>query len=466
MDYKSIIENEKLYKQHHQRRGRNLNDIDDIIKLYNERIQIDFRVDKYKQLKKTIGSEIKKYYGPNKNKEITDEIPDQFILTDQSLKDTLELCQTNETAVWNTIKLRLSNMSHNDLAQITATLKLQIDTKCGLDEVNKQLKNCVAKLGNLLHETVPMDTDKIMTQVDNYQNELLNDNNNLLGHYKLCQKTGIVNFEDGVNVAGNRGYYFMGLGVKLNRALISYALDFLENENYLVVETPHIMSSTSLEGVVQLEEFQETLYECEHNEENSKYLIATSEQPLTAMHRNKIIRTKFMPIKLAGLSHCYRKETGAHGKDTLGIFRVHQFEKVEQFCVTDENNSWKMMEQMIDISKNFYNSLGISYRIVNVHSQDLNNAAAMKYDLEGYFPGADNKFKELVSCTNCTDFIPRKIHTKDDKKNYVHMLNATLCANTRTICCLLETYQTKTGVKIPDVLIPYMKGITEIPFVN
>jgi seryl-tRNA synthetase len=294
------------------------------------------------------------------------------------------------------------------------------------------------------------------------------DEDNLLGHYELTLKTQIANFDDATSVAGNRGYYLTGMGVKLNRALISYAIDFLEKENYMMHETPHMMLETALDGLTQLEDFQETLYKCvkKTDDKEPQYLIATSEQPLTAMFRNKILHYKEFPLKLGGLSYCYRKEAGKQGKDTLGLFRVHQFEKVEQFCVADPDNSWNVMQDMLQIAQQFYNSLGLSYQVINVHSQDLNNAASMKYDLEGYFPGAETKYRELVSCTNCTDYISKKIHTKDDKERFVHMLNATLCANTRTICCILETYQTPTGIKIPDVLLPYMGGVSEIPFVK
>jgi seryl-tRNA synthetase len=159
-------------------------------------------------------------------------------------------------------------------------------------------------------------------------------------------------------------------------------------------------------------------------------------------------------VKLCGISTCYRKETGSHGKDTLGMFRVHQFEKVEQFCVTKANESWEMMETMINNSKEFYDSLGLSYRVVNIVSKELNNAAGMKYDLEGWFPGS-GKYRELVSCSNTTDYFSRKIKCLTLDGEYSHMLNSTLCANTRTLCCILETNQCDDGVLIPKILQKY-----------
>ena len=168
--------------------------------------------------------------------------------------------------------------------------------------------------------------------------------------------------------------------------------------------------------------------------------------------------------------HDFRKEAGAHGKDTWGIFRVHQFDKVEQFVICKPEESWAMHEYMIQNSREFYESLGLPYRVVNIVSGALNNAAAKKYDLEGWFPGYGT-YRELVSCSNCTDYQSRAMEIRcgatkksNEEKKYVHMLNSTLCALTRTLCCILENYQTPEGIKIPEKLLPYMDGITFLPF--
>ena len=205
-----------------------------------------------------------------------------------------------------------------------------------------------------------------------------------------------------------------------------------------------------------------------------QYLIATSEQPLCGYHFEEWIDAKSLPKKYAGYSTCFRKEAGSHGRDQAGIFRVHQFEKVEQFVVTSPNGdeSWKMQETMIGNCKDFYESLGIPYRVVNIVSGALNDAAAKKYDLEAWFPGS-NAHRELVSCSNCTDYQARRLECrygtqgKSDtgKKEYCHMLNSTLVATERALCCVLENYQTKCGIKVPDALVEYMGGVTFIPFV-
>ena len=179
-----------------------------------------------------------------------------------------------------------------------------------------------------------------------------------------------------------------------------------------------------------------------------------------------------MPIKYAGYSTCFRKEAGAHGKDTWGIFRVHQFEKIEQFVLTAPEKSWEMFNEMIEHSEEFFQSLGLSYRVVAIVSGALNNAAAKKYDLEAWFP-YQGEYKELVSCSNCTDYQSRNLEIRcgvkkmaDREKKYVHCLNSTLCATERAMCALLENWQREDGLEIPPPLVPYMDGQTFIPYIK
>lgn len=189
------------------------------------------------------------------------------------------------------------------------------------------------------------------------------------------------------------------------------------------------------------------------------------------MHRGEWIEEASLPIKYGGISTCFRKEAGAHGKDNWGIFRIHQFEKVEQFILCKPEDSWKIHEEMIALSEEFYQALQLPYRVINIVSGALNDAAAKKYDLEAWFPGY-NSYRELVSCSNCTDFQSRNLNVragtkkKDDKeKRYVHMLNGTLCATERTLCCILENYQTETGLRVPEVLVPFV-GTDFIPYIK
>jgi seryl-tRNA synthetase len=285
---------------------------------------------------------------------------------------------------------------------------------------------------------------------------------------------GCLHTDEGTKVAGGRAYFVTGDLVRLNLALQCFGLDFLRKRGYSPIYPPFFMVRDAMAQVAQLDQFDEELYKVT-GEGDDKYLIATSEQPIAAFHTKKWLEEKDLPVKYAGVSPCFRKEAGSHGRDTLGIFRVHQFEKIEQFVVTSPKDqiSWDAMADMIKYSEEFYDALGLSYQVVAIVSGKLNNAAAKKLDLEAWFP-ASQTYRELVSCSNCTDYQARRMETRfqgsgvrDEKvKDYVHMLNSTLCATTRTMCCIVENYQTPEGINIPEVLQPYMGGITFMPFVR
>jgi seryl-tRNA synthetase len=244
-----------------------------------------------------------------------------------------------------------------------------------------------------------------------------------------------------------------------------------------------------MQEVAQLNQFDEELYKVtgkasERLEDASveeKYLIATSEQPIAAFHRGDWIDPAELPLRYAGVSECFRQEVGSHGRDTLGIFRVHQFKKIEQFvlCSPHDGESWRVFDQMLDNAEGFLKALGLPYQVVTIVSGALNLAAAKKNDVEAWFPGS-GAFRELVSCSNCTDYQARRLKVRfgktkklNAKAEYVHMLNSTLCATTRTICCILENFQVGDfasggGVVVPEVLRPFMPAQYKefIPFVN
>ena len=288
----------------------------------------------------------------------------------------------------------------------------------------------------------------------------------------------------GQNVGGHRAYFLTNAGVLLNQALINYGISFLGERGYNVLQPPYMMNKDVMASIAQLDDFDEQLYKVSGKTDDpdgskEKYLIATSEQPICAYHKDEWIEKTELPLRYAGVSTCFRKEAGSSGKDIRGIFRVHQFEKIEQFCLTvdDFEVSQKEQKNMLQAAKDFYESLGFSYRVVCLVSAELNDAAVKKYDLEAWFPG-QQAYRELVSCSNCTDYQSRGVGTRCGGKaqkekgdlttraSYVHMLNATLCATGRGICCLLETHQTETGVVVPEVLRPYMGGKDFLPFVR
>lgn len=367
-----------------------------------------------------------------------------------------------------------STKSENDKKQN----ELEKQEKELLDARNKLLNT----IGNIVHNSVPISDNeekdnKLIKKVGKLR---INESKKLRHHHELLWMIGGYEPDRGVQVCGHRGYFLTGPGVLLNMALQNYGIQFLLKKEYKPVYPPFFMDKSMMAKTAQLEEFDEALYHVTgESMDSEKYLIATSEQPISAMHQKEWIQPSDLPIKYAGISTCFRKEAGAHGKDAWGIFRVHQFDKIEQFIYCKPEESWDYHEEMISTAEAFYQSLNIPYRIVSIVSGHLNNAAAKKYDLEGWFPTL-GRYRELVSASNCTDYQSiamdtrygttgkgKKAETREiAKKEYVHMLNATLVATTRTICAILENYQTDDGIIIPEVLKPYMGGITFLPFIR
>lgn len=339
-------------------------------------------------------------------------------------------------------------------------------------EKEKLLKVKVKTIGNLVHDSVPVSNNEDNNTVERTwaPEGVTFEKKDVLSHHEVLRKLDGYDPERGVKVVGHRGYFLKKWGVFLNQAIINYGLEFLSEREYTPLQTPQLMLRDQMAKTAQLSQFDEELYKVT-GDQADKYLIATSEQPISAFHSDEWLQAKDLPLKYAGYSTCFRKEAGAHGKDVWGIFRVHEFTKVEQFCITEPEKSWEMFEHMISNSEAFYKSLGIPYRVVAIVSGALNNAAAKKLDLEAWFPH-QGEFKELVSCSNCTDYQSRDLEIRfgvkkqtDIKKTYVHCLNSTLTATTRTICAILENFQTPEGVKVPEPLRKYLPGAPDfIPF--
>ncbi|KAK6455172.1 Seryl-tRNA synthetase, cytoplasmic [Scheffersomyces xylosifermentans] len=295
-----------------------------------------------------------------------------------------------------------------------------------------------------------------------------------LSHHEILLRLDGYDPERGVRIVGHRGYFLRNYGVFLNQALINYGLSFLAKNDYTPLQAPVMMNKDVMAKTAQLSQFDEELYKVIDGEDE-KYLIATSEQPISAYHAGEWFESpaEQLPVRYAGYSSCFRREAGSHGKDAWGIFRVHAFEKIEQFVLAEPEKSWEEFDRMIGLSEEFYKSLGLPYRVVGIVSGELNNAAAKKYDLEAWFP-FQKEYKELVSCSNCTDYQSRNLEIRcgikqqnQTEKKYVHCLNSTLSATQRALCCILENYQKEDGLVVPEVLRKYIPGEPEfIPYVK
>jgi len=332
----------------------------------------------------------------------------------------------------------------------------EIDNKIfGLEREIQFLKNerdaYRYKIGNIIEDDVPVAPTEDGNEIIRTVGKIRDFNFDLKGHAELVER--FAELERAAKISGARTYYLKGDLVLLNLALIEFAIKKLIKKKFLPMWTPFFMNKKYMRGAAELSDFEETLYKVEGED---SYLIATSEQTLASLHSEEVLDEKELPLKYCGISTCFRKEAGSHGKDTKGIFRVHQFEKVEQFVFCKPDQSWKIFEELIKNMEEIYQELKIPYRIVNIASGELNDNASKKYDLEAWFP-AQGKYRELGSCSNCTDFQARKLNIKfgkyGGKKEFVHTLNSTAIATERTISCILENYQQKDGsIIVPSVL--------------
>ena len=320
------------------------------------------------------------------------------------------------------------------------------------------------KVGNIIDEDVPIsDTEDDNVVVKTY-GEIPDYDFKPLNHVDLIEKIDGADLETAADIAGARFYYLKRDILHLNLALIQFAVSELESEGYIPMQTPFFVKGEVAAETSELGEFEETLYKVENED---MYLIATAEQTLAALHRDEIISPDELPLRYCALSTCFRKEAGSHGKDTLGIFRVHQFEKIEQFIFSTPEDSKNQHEKLMEVTESIYQKLNLPYQVISIVSSALNDNAAIKYDLEAWFPGSGT-YRELVSCTNCKDYQARKTKTRFGRAGSgdaqtLHTLNSTAIATERTMCCILENYQQADGsVKVPEVLVPYMNGKTVI----
>ncbi len=266
-------------------------------------------------------------------------------------------------------------------------------------------------------------------------------------------------------VAGSRFYYLFEDLVWLDIALLNYALDFLTEKGYTIVLPPYMLKHEVITKVIDIDTFKDAIYKVENED---LYLIATAEHPLAALFYKQELYDDELPLKLAGISPCFRKEAGAGNRDLKGIFRVHQFHKVEQFIYSSPEESRMLHEELINNAKEIFKGLGIPFRVVNIASGDLGACAIKKYDLEAWMP-AQGRYREMVSASNCTDWQAyrlqiRLIRRKGMERGYVHTLNATGIASTRTITAILENFQEEDGaIKIPEVLRKYLEPFKRAP---
>ena len=337
-----------------------------------------------------------------------------------------------------------------------------------VEERREKVNSILLRLPNLLHETVPIGKDESANEVVRIVGKPVRFGFAPKNHLEIAQNLGLVDAERAAKVTGHGFYYLKGLLVLLDLALISYAIDFLIKRGYWLVEPPYMMHKKPYVGATDLETFEDQLYKIEGED---LYCIATAEHPLAALFMDEVIEQKNLPIKLVGFSTNFRKEVGAHGKYTKGLFRMHQFNKVEQFVFCLPKDSWKYHEELQKNAEDMYAELGLHFRTVNVCTADIGSLAAKRYDVEVWM--SDGVFREAGSNSNCTDYQARRLNIRYREKEgmppagFVHTVNNTALATSRTMMAILEQYQQSDGsVLIPKVLRSNMHGIERIEKVH
>jgi len=323
-------------------------------------------------------------------------------------------------------------------------------------KIKENIDSYLIQLPNILHESVPIGKD----EEDNKEEKKVNIKPKFdftpVSHVDLLENLDLADIKRASKISGARFWFLKGALAELELALQNYTIDFLKNKDFTLYQPPYMMNKASYEGVTDLNDFEEVMYKIE---DEDLYLIATSEHPLVGMFMDEILEENTLPLKIMGLSTCFRKEAGSHGKDTKGIFRGHQFNKIEQVIICKPEDSWKFHEELIKVTEELWKNLGLHFRRVNICTADIGTVAAKKYDLEVWMP-VGKKYREVVSCSNCTDYQARrlKIRYRGKEKNViVHTLNSTAIATSRALVAILENFQQKDGsIKVPKVLQPYI----------
>ncbi|OLD32298.1 MAG: serine--tRNA ligase [Thaumarchaeota archaeon 13_1_40CM_2_39_13_2] len=392
---------------------------------------------------------------------------DQLIKADEERRDLI--IRTDEIRKKrNEIALEIARKKKGnvDVAKLIEQMQSASDDLRKLEETQVKTEDSYTKLSlslpNLIHESVPIGRgDNANKEIKKWGKPPIF-NFKIRDHIDLTQGLDLVDLERAAKVAGARFYYLKNMLVKLNQSLIQYALDFLSDKNYTLVQTPYLINRRSMEGAIIAEDFEDVIYKVEGED---LYLIGTSEHAVASMHSNEIIDGKNLPLRYAGVSPCFRKEAGAHGRDQKGIFRVHQFDKVEQFVFSRPEESWNEHERLLSIVEEFYQKIELPYRIMLLSSGDLGKVSAKTYDLDAWMAG-QNSYREIVSCSNCLDFQARRLKIRfrertDEQTQYLHTLNSTLVATTRTMVAIMENFQTKDGhIAVPKVLQKYIGAST------
>jgi len=383
-----------------------------------------------------------------------------FFEMQKPLKKSIEDLQAKRNSLSKEIGLYMRNKEidkANEIKKEVEEIKKEIAAlEIELNQLNEKLQNKALTIPNIPDEDVPVGNDEEDNVEIKKVGVIPSFDFDIKPHDELGVNLDWLDFERGVKLAKSRFTVFKKDAARLERALINYMLDFNRSRGFEEVYVPFIVNRETMTGTGQLPKFEEDLFKIEAED---LYLIPTAEVPLTNLFRDEIIKDLDEPIKMTAYTPCFRKEAGSYGRDTKGIIRQHQFDKVEMVCITRPQDSDKVFDEMVSCASDLLTSLGLAHRLVNLCTGDLGFSAAKTIDLEVWIP-SQNKYREISSVSNVRDFQARraKIRYKDGKKNrLVHTLNGSSLAVGRTLVAIMENYQKADGsIEIPEVLRKYL----------
>ncbi|MFF0200997.1 serine--tRNA ligase [Streptomyces sp. NPDC005017] len=348
-----------------------------------------------------------------------------------------------------------------ELLQKAERLKTDVKAaEAAQNEADEETKRLARSLGNLVHPDVPVggEEDFVVLETHGTIRDFAAEGFEPKDHLELGEALGAIDVERGAKVSGSRFYYLTGVGALLELALVNAAIAQATEAGFIPMLTPALVRPRAMEGTGFLGQAAENVY---HLEKDDYYLVGTSEVPLAAYHMDEILDADRLPLRYAGFSPCFRREAGTYGKDTRGIFRVHQFDKVEMFSYVAPEDAENEHQRLLEWEKQWLTGLGLPFQVIDVASGDLGASASRKYDCEAWIP-TQGKYRELTSASNCDSFQARRlsVRMRDGKQvKPLATLNGTLCAVPRTIVAILENHQLADGsVRVPEVLRPYLGG--------
>jgi len=422
LDLKLIREKTAQVKELLNRRNANLEDIETILKLDQQVRELEHNRSRLQARSNEIG----KLVGQKMKQGVQPDSPEILALKEEG----------------NQLKVTLSDLEPQE------------------KEIKSQIDKILLQLPNLPSESTPvgkLEEDNV--EIRKWGDEYIRDNTGILPHWEIGEKLGILDFDRAVKISQSRFVNLIGAGAALERALINFMLDQQTAAGYIEVMPPVLVNTATLTGTGQLPKFAEESFKCA---EDDLWLIPTAEVPLTNLYREEVLDASVLPIYHCAYTPCFRREAGSYGKDTRGLIRLHQFNKVEMVKLVHPDTSEEEHKKMLNNATAILEALKLPYRVLELCTGDMGFSAAKCYDIEVWLPNA-GKYREISSCSNCTDFQARRAHIRfkeAGKKgtHFVHTLNGSGLAVGRTMCAILENYQQSDGtVKVPEVLQQYLK---------